>query len=114
MRHRLLLHITCHKPLQLVRPKRSIHSQRPAESLACDRGLDAFEGGMHPGAPAGKSRGAIRDHLALSRDDPQQGGFIGTHSAAKTGSYSLHTRPTQLQPLSAPTHSMLPYLDFSP
>lgn len=60
---------------------------------------------MHPGAPTGKHFGMIRNHFTIPRDDPQQRGCADALPAAKTGSYGFHTRPTHLQPLSAPEHS---------
>jgi len=50
---------------------RSPAAERTAESLACRGGGDAFDGGMHPSASAGKDCGLVRDHLAVSRDHPQ-------------------------------------------
>lgn len=60
---------------------------------------------MHPSASAGKCCGRIRYHFAIQRNNPQQGGFVVAFPAAKTGSYGFHTRPTHLQPHSAPQHS---------
>ncbi len=60
---------------------------------------------MHPGASTGKRCGTIHNHLAVPCDDPQQGGSDVALAAAETGSYGFHTRPTQVQPLSARKHS---------
>jgi hypothetical protein len=69
----------------------AVRLQRSPEGFARYGFLDAFEGGMHPSTSTGKGGGVIHHYLAVSCDNPHQGGLVGAGSAAKAGSYGFHT-----------------------
>ena len=55
--------------------------------------LDALAVPVDPGPPARQGCGGIRDHDAVARDHPQQGGALVASTAAEAGSCGDHATP---------------------
>jgi hypothetical protein len=89
----VVLVVSLQKLLERAHVERAIHSQRPAEGLAFEGVFDALGCGMHPGASAGKGRGAIHDGLAADLDHPREEGTVGALAAAKASSCRIHLIP---------------------